>query len=626
MATYYKYAEREADSQVNWAEVGKNMSDMLAETNRVREEKKAAIDQATREAMNELATSPNGEHKGARTAALEFADQASNYVRIQENLLKRGQISLKEYTINRQNINDGTELAFNALKAYQANYGNTMQRYRDGKASLYETRQRQKAEGFGDFNKAALYINPTNGKVMSAMKTEKVIDGKTVYTMDDTPGKMASVDQINTMIVGEWDKYDYATPIKGFVDALGEEKTTAVILGGITKQGKITSIEDITSRTDIIEDDKQKLYKFINSENGMIETIIGPPINKLRVLLDSIPVAPNGKPYDVTDDPEEAKKNPNLILEIINPSTGQSDPVFTDEQTQDAEEFIRNQMRSQYDYKEEGQAVGAVSRDEESEDSKKRKDDLKEKDNALGTWGDVFKAGTPADKIAAINTILGSKLSQSRGLLDIDTSVPGKLTFKYKDPDLNRTLDYDPNAITLGQWNELGNEVHGVDNVAETMKLNKGGDPNMKMGASQKNFEGVKAGRTAVKDPEIEFSNKVKTGMSSIIKERGGNRPLKDKEAAAEISKLIEGTGITIVPNKGVNVFNDVNLKIGEEEYEYPVNYDTRLNEKDGTPVDKEEYDKAQTATRNLIEWIEQNTPAANKKTILTKTGNAAQY
>jgi hypothetical protein len=357
MATYYKYAEREADSQVNWAEVGKNMSDMLAETNRVREEKKAAIDQATREAMNELATSPNGEHKGARTAALEFADQASNYVRIQENLLKRGQISLKEYTINRQNINDGTELAFNALKAYQANYGNTMQRYRDGKASLYETRQRQKAEGFGDFNKAALYINPTNGKVMSAMKTEKVIDGKTVYTMDDTPGKMASVDQINTMIVGEWDKYDYATPIKGFVDALGEEKTTAVILGGITKQGKITSIEDITRRTDIIEDDKQKLYKFINSENGMIETIIGPPINKLRVLLDSIPVAPNGKPYDVTDDPEEAKKNPNLILEIINPSTGQSDPVFTDEQTQDAEEFIRNQMRSQYDYKEEGQVL-----------------------------------------------------------------------------------------------------------------------------------------------------------------------------------------------------------------------------------------------------------------------------
>jgi len=41
--TYYKYAERESDSQVNWASVGKDMSDMLAETNRVREEKKLLL-------------------------------------------------------------------------------------------------------------------------------------------------------------------------------------------------------------------------------------------------------------------------------------------------------------------------------------------------------------------------------------------------------------------------------------------------------------------------------------------------------------------------------------------------------------------------------------------------------
>jgi len=43
MATYYKYAERSAESQVNWAEVGKDMSDMLKEETRIREEKKAAL-------------------------------------------------------------------------------------------------------------------------------------------------------------------------------------------------------------------------------------------------------------------------------------------------------------------------------------------------------------------------------------------------------------------------------------------------------------------------------------------------------------------------------------------------------------------------------------------------------
>ena len=613
MATYYKYAEREVDSQVNYAEVGKNLSDMLAETNRVREEKKAAIDQATRETMNELAKSPNGEHKGARTAALEYADQASNYVRIQENLLKRGQISLKEYTINRQNINDGTDLAFNALKVYQENYANTMQRYRDGKASLYETRKREQGEGFGNWNKAGLFIAP-NGKVMSGMKTEKEIDGKKVFTMDDAPGKTASVDWVNGMLVGEWDKYDYVAPIKTFVDNLGEEKKTAIKLGGITRQGKITSVEDITSRVDIDPATKQELFRFITAENDAIQAVLGTPFDKLSVLLDHAKVAPNGKPYDITNDPKEAAANSNLVLEVIDPNTGQGAMEFSKEQDQDAQEFIRAQMRAQYDYKEEASAVGAVSRDEESQDAVKAREEKKEKDNALGVWGDAFKAPTAAGKKAAFETILGTKIAQERGLLDIDTSVPGKLTFKYADEVKNRTVDYDPDTITLRQWNELGNEVHGIDNVAEVMKRNKGGDPNMKMNAAQKDFTGVKAGRTAVKDPVIEFSNKV-----SVIKGNGkagvGIAYMKDKQAASEIRKLIEGTGIEIVPNAKYNPFNAVTLQIGEQTYRFPVGYD----------IDEQE--DADTAAGNVIEWIEANTPAAAKKTLLEKgKGKASQY
>ena len=60
--SYYKYAERDADSQINWAEVGKGLSDMLAETNRIRQEKKDALDKAQREALNYVAETPNGEH------------------------------------------------------------------------------------------------------------------------------------------------------------------------------------------------------------------------------------------------------------------------------------------------------------------------------------------------------------------------------------------------------------------------------------------------------------------------------------------------------------------------------------------------------------------------------------
>ena len=116
MATYYKYAERDADSQINWAEVGKGLSDMLSETNRVREEKKAALDAAQRETMKYLAETPNGEHVGARQSILEYANMSSNQMRVMKQLMEQGQLDVKDYTIFRQNLTDNTNLAFNANK------------------------------------------------------------------------------------------------------------------------------------------------------------------------------------------------------------------------------------------------------------------------------------------------------------------------------------------------------------------------------------------------------------------------------------------------------------------------------------------------------------------------------
>ena len=74
MATAYKYVEREAENQINWAEVGSNFSNMLNEEARVREEKKAAIDDATREYQKVVANVPVGENYELNKAALAFAD------------------------------------------------------------------------------------------------------------------------------------------------------------------------------------------------------------------------------------------------------------------------------------------------------------------------------------------------------------------------------------------------------------------------------------------------------------------------------------------------------------------------------------------------------------------------
>ena len=60
MSTYFKYAERKATNEVNWAEISSNMVDTLNEAVKIREEKKAAIDKATNELGNTLADAPQG--------------------------------------------------------------------------------------------------------------------------------------------------------------------------------------------------------------------------------------------------------------------------------------------------------------------------------------------------------------------------------------------------------------------------------------------------------------------------------------------------------------------------------------------------------------------------------------
>jgi hypothetical protein len=365
MATYYKYAERSADSQINWAEVGKDMSDMLKEETRIREEKKAAINAASREYGQVLANSPQGEHEPARQAALKFADNASKYMLMQDKLLKSGQMSLKDYTISRQNLLDGTDNAFTALKDYQSVFAKKMERSRTSKSSLYELRKMEQAEGFGNFSQTEFYINPTNGSVNVAKKTKKVIDGKEVYTMDDKPGEFASINYVKGLINGEWDKFDSNAVTDAFAKGLGEElKATQTKIAEFSKTGEIKTVSDITSRTDIDPLTKKEIFSFMNAENQMIDAALANPFNRASVLTDNNVSASNGKLYDITTDPAKAKANPNLILEVIDPATGMGTLQFTPEQTKISQEFMRNQVRAKYDYKEETKILPQLERNE----------------------------------------------------------------------------------------------------------------------------------------------------------------------------------------------------------------------------------------------------------------------
>ena len=478
MATYYKYAERSAESQINWAEIGKNMTDMLQSEVTIREEKKAAIDAASREFGEKLANPPQGEHKSANQWALEYGDNASQYMLMQDRLLKQGLLKPKDYMVTRQNLMDGTKQAFNLTKEFQETFKMKMDRYKNGESQDLELFLNAQAEKFGDFTKSQLYINPTDGSVNVAMKEKKMIDGKEVFVMNQNPNEFTTISSLRNTIAGTYDKYDTNAVTTAFADALGKEETASIVFGTLSKGGAITTIEDITSRTDLDADGKTVMFKFIDAENQMITAALENPYNRLSVLTNTKKFAPNGKQYTFTYDEADAKANPEKVLLKVDSATGQPTPQFSEEQIKTSNEAMRTEVRAKYDYKKGIDPTAQAQLQEQSEGARAARAGEKEKDAAAGAWNQLYTGKTAAEKKAAADILLGTPIAQQAGLLGIDMTKEGKITLKYSDPVKNRTIDYldaNKNPISLRDFSGLGVELHGVVDRDKAVKAGGGG-------------------------------------------------------------------------------------------------------------------------------------------------------
>jgi hypothetical protein len=243
MPTYFGYVEREEDNFINWAEISKTMTDTFNDINRVREEKKAEIDKASREYANKLANFPVGEDTNANSGVMEHANNASQFMLMQDRLLKSGKMKLKDYTASRQNLMDDTDNFFSTMKAYQEIYAEKMERYNKTDSSSFEPWSMSFVEKFGDFNTAGAFINPMTGNVSMAMKKEVVgPDGKKVYTMDLNPSQMASIGVLKNVVNMKVDRYKANDETSAIAESLGTHIESAI------KSGAVTSIENILDR------------------------------------------------------------------------------------------------------------------------------------------------------------------------------------------------------------------------------------------------------------------------------------------------------------------------------------------------------------------------------------------
>lgn len=335
MATFYKYAERSAESQINWAEIGKNMTDMLQQEVAIREQKKAAIDEATRKYAEQLSNAPQGEHVGAKQEALRFADEATNYMLMQERLLKSGLMKPRDYLIARQNLIDGTTRAFSAMKAFQEQYAERMERARTDTSSALELDDLEEVQGYGNFSQSGFFIDAPTGKVNVGLKEIQTIDGKQVVGLKE--GSTRGMEYIDGSIYGKIDKFKPREALVGIAETLGTDIISSVDPATLTKLGTITSIEDLRNRKDIDPDTKEVLFEFYSSIKSSVNSVMANPLQKASLLRDTLG-------YRTTLDANEAAKDPKLILKVIDPATGRGEYQFSAAQDAEAEKWMTGQL------------------------------------------------------------------------------------------------------------------------------------------------------------------------------------------------------------------------------------------------------------------------------------------
>jgi len=556
MATYYKYAERDASNQVNWSEITSNMVNSLKEVEAIRESKRQAINDATAELGTTLSEAPQGDHRGLNEFAMTYANNAQQMRLMQDQLLKSGQLKLKDYNIGRANLTQGTTQLFNLGKKYQAVYKEKMDRFQNGESGMQEQFQMGELEAFANFSNHEAYINPTNGQVSVGKLITEERDGKTVTTMDRTPGSFTTVQELNFSVAQKVDKYKL-DGLDADIDRLATKYVKTF--------GPNFSIDDVRQLPEF----KKMKQDMINAQMATGNQNVG------SMLADYLRVAPNGDAYGYTRDPNKQDENTILLVADPNqPGSGKLVPDFSSEigkkQYKEAEGFIDREIEKQ------------LSRTETKKEPRPPREKSPSKileeqqGSVVDLWNSLYSAKDTAKRNSIVSSIISSPYNkQAKNMLKNITFVSRNIGTKdkpvmqdfmevsYENPAGNRTGNKAiPITDSYVDWAAAGVELHGVQDKA---KREKGLSTKSIFGGGKDNsFEGITGGR----GEEIESNvTKVRNQVRGMI---GKNtfKDMSDNDVAIFLQSKLGALGFTFRPDN--SPFNDVLVKYpggGDDEY-----------------------------------------------------------
>jgi len=641
--TYFKYAERNAENRINWADVGKDMTDMLADEARVRGEKKAAIETDFRDFSKTLADSPMGESQGFNEFTTDYADSAQEYSLMVNNMLKSGDLKLREYNNIQANLKQGTAEAFSIAEDYNKAYKGMLERGEINpetglpSSQLLEQYVLGTVQGFGNYSDHRLWINPTTGKVsLASTQTDK--EGN--VTMNRDTGSFIAVNALRNRTRAQYDMYDLNKINKGRVDTLGTT-IDAVMSGGV---------KDITNAL--------KNENVVAVLDDFADATVAIPTNVSSILTNSLGTNPNtGERYAFTDNPADAALDENLILIMDNPlqqSAGLPMPAYLDspeqlteylnenfedlsytddegnnvshsqavaqivenntKQVDAARDATKTSLVSMLDRKETTMKEFDPQRNEYNTNKINADEKIKIEDNMMGIWSEIYSLSDEKRKLK-LGAILAAQKSLENGLVKL--SIDGdKITWQYKNDAKSTTSDIGDNP-TLDDWMTLGVEFHGIMDKerAETASGRFRRDENGKV-LPYKKGKGASAERTAQREtPEDRVAADVKSVVTEELISGDEDSDLENLKPLAsalgyEVSTATDG-------------YNIVTLKVpGEDGAKLTITNDTTAEAIQKWMIANTDETRAASYIRTLPKEIEEEETLEERAAQTTGSGS----
>ena len=610
--SYYKYQPHAAETQVNWAEISGNFSKILQEEVRVREEKRGAIDKASREFQNTLNTVEQGQAATANQWWLEGASQIQQQMLMQDRLLKSGDLKAKDYTIMRQNLTDGTDGLIGVFGAYNTELSERLERAEADESQDLEGFVMETMENFGNFQDTAIVINGETAN-MSVADIVGVKDG----IIEHNPNSIRSINSLKGLIAQRYDKYDLDAATTKYADGVGVWDTFERTYGTAAYKGVIMQMSDPLNKgltaKDLMAlglssaqaaDAEAQFSVYAAGEDNFVSKVMSNWSHVSSILTNTINVDDKNEQYTFTFAEE---RGDNEIL-LVQDAQGIVSAEYTPEQEEAVANRIRQDVRNKLDRKiTKVTAVADYVQPSAATIASGSKSDAQK--DIVGLWSQAYYKPLKG-KQQVIDAIMSTDRAVAMGLKDL-TITKDKISFSYmkgnEQFDINRPIKANP---TREDWIQLGTEIHGLADIDEST---------------------IRAGRWPKEYEYVDFVNPDGTEFI-VTSSRRGYDPVVDSKAVVMDNLQSLKLGATEdawaksirEATKGLNFVTEIPWNSKDKVYIYAPN-----DKEKASPFTVE----SGTTAEDVIAWIAQNVTKESADTYVNQQqaagsggGGASKY